>query len=35
MLNSEAKNRTVNLFKFLKQYNDIKNPTITDIKSQY
>lgn len=34
MLNSEAKNKITNLFKFLKQYNDIKNPTITDIKLQ-
>ena len=34
MLKNEAKNKIINLFKFLKQYNDIKNPTITDIKSQ-
>ena len=35
MLNSEEKNKVNNLFQFLKQYNNIKNPTVTDISSQY
>ena len=35
MLSVEEKNRVSNLFQFLKQYNNIKNPTITDIAFQY
>ena len=35
MLNEEEKNKVNNLFRFLKQYNNIKNPTITDIASQH
>ncbi|KGN00298.1 hypothetical protein Z969_09985 [Clostridium novyi A str. 4570] len=34
MFNDEEKNKVKNLFMFLKQYNNIKNPTIIDIKSQ-
>lgn len=34
MLSKDEKNKVNNLFKFLKQYNNIKNPTITDIKLQ-
>ncbi|WP_252231886.1 AAA domain-containing protein [Clostridium sp. ZBS15] len=35
MLNEEKKNKVNNLFQFLKQYNNIKNPTITDIVSHH
>ncbi|WP_096516082.1 AAA domain-containing protein [Clostridium perfringens] len=35
MLNEENKSKVINLFQFLKQYNNIKNPTITDIASQH
>ncbi|NFM15847.1 DUF559 domain-containing protein [Clostridium sporogenes] len=35
MLNEKEKNKAYNLFRFLKQYNNIKNPTITDINSQH
>lgn len=34
MFNDEEKNKVKNLFRFLKQYNNIKNPTIIDINSQ-
>lgn len=34
MLSKDEKNKVSNLFQFLKQYNNIKNPTITDIKMQ-
>ena len=35
MISSEEKNKVSNLFQFLKQYNNIKNPTITDISAQH
>ncbi|APM39838.1 AAA domain-containing protein [Clostridium kluyveri] len=35
MLSEKEKNKASNLFRFLKQYNNIKNPTITDIDSQH
>lgn len=34
MLKPKEKNKVLSLFQFLKQYNNIKNPTITDISSQ-
>ena len=35
MLKDQEKNKVSNLFQFLKQYNNVKNPTITDINLQY
>ncbi|MFD3156742.1 DEAD/DEAH box helicase [Haloimpatiens sp. FM7330] len=35
MLDEKEKNKVNNLFGFLKQYNNVKNPTIIDIDSQY
>ena len=35
MLKEENKSKVRDLFQFLKQYNNIKNPTITDIASQH
>lgn len=34
MMNSNAKDKIIRLFQFLKQYNNIKNPVITDINNQ-
>jgi very-short-patch-repair endonuclease len=35
MLDDREKNKVNNLFRFLKQYSNVKNPTIMDINSQY
>lgn len=34
MLDAKEKSKVSNLFKFLKQYNNIKNPTVADIDLQ-